>query len=47
MYMLQCIGVFGELERVMPSEEKKKDADIPLKKTGVVGPFRSRRNTEH
>jgi len=31
----------------MPSEEKKKDADIPLKKTGVVGPFRSRRNTEH
>jgi len=28
-------------------KKKKKDADIPLKKTGVVGPFRSRRNTEH
>jgi len=40
-----CVWRIGA--SIMPSEKKKKDADIPLKKTGVVGPFRSRRNTEH
>jgi len=42
--MLQCIGVFGELEEY--NAIRKKDADI-IKKTGVVGPFRASRNTTH